>query len=145
MKRVISILTVMAFLLVLISGCASDPRRYNTQRGAGIGAGVGAAIGGIASKSNTWQGLLIGAAVGTLVGAVFGNAVDQTEQAKIDAAQTNQRVVYVDNQNRAVEAIPQTSQRTNCRKVTTNIYDNGTLVSSKTEEVCTGKKTTPTY
>ena len=146
MKKTFVIVLCVIFFVSMFAGCASDPTRYNTQRGAGIGGLIGGVIGAMSSQSHTWQGLLIGATIGTLVGAIAGNSVDQQEQAKRDALNNNSRVVYYDNHNGAVEVVPEPiNQRTDCRKVTTNIYENGQLVKSKIEEVCTGHKTTQSY
>ena len=67
-------------------------------------------------------------------------------RAARDAAMLNKRVVYVDDQGRAVEAIPiQNSQQTNCRKVTKRHWDNGQLISETIEEICEGQKSTKEY
>ncbi|MBW2466085.1 MAG: hypothetical protein JRF02_02185, partial [Deltaproteobacteria bacterium] len=72
--------------------------------------------------------------------------VDQEHQAAKDAALTNKRVVYVDRDGRAVEAIPvQNDQMTNCRKITKRQWDNGQLISETVEEICEGEKTSRDY
>ena len=145
MKK-IGTIVALVFLLSILAGCASDPSRYNTQRGAGWGAGLGGIIGALAFQSNSWQGLLIGAAAGAIVGAVVGNTVDQQEQAKRDAAKSNKRVIYYDNNDGAVEAIPLASnQQTNCKKIRTRIWEKGEIISDTIEEVCKGTKNSPTY
>ena len=131
--------------MILSASCATIPEdRYNTQKGAAIGAGIGALLGQAIGRDT--EGTLLGAGIGTVIGAIAGNAVDQDHQAARDAAMLNKRVVYVDDQGRAVEAIPvQSSQQTNCRKVTKRHWDNGQLISETIEEICEGEKTTKDY
>ena len=135
------VLTVLLFL----SACAGGyPQRYNTQRGAAIGAGAGALAGHIIGHDT--EGTLIGAGVGTLLGAIIGNSIDQQQQAVREAALTNKRIVYHDNRDHAVEAIPgPIDQHTQCRKVTKRVWDKGNLVSEKVEEVCEGEKNSSDY
>lgn len=142
-KNMLIILSV-AVMFFSVS-CATIPEdRYNTQKGAAIGAGLGALLGQAIGRDT--EGTLLGAGIGTVVGAIAGNAVDQDYQAARDAAALNKRVVYVDNQGQAVEAIPvQSSQETNCRKVTKRHWDNGQLISETVEEICEGEKTTRDY
>ena len=142
-KYLLSILLIS--VMALSVSCATIPEdRYNTQKGAAIGAGIGALLGQAIGRDT--EGTLLGAGIGTVVGAIAGNAVDQDYQAARDAAALNKRVVYVDDQGRAVEAIPvQGSQQTNCRKVTTRHWDNGQLISETVEEICEGEKTSRDY
>jgi uncharacterized protein YcfJ len=142
-KYLLSILLIS--VMALSVSCATIPEdRYNTQKGAAIGAGIGALLGQAIGRDT--EGTLLGAGIGTVVGAIAGNAVDQDYQAARDAAALNKRVVYVDDQGRAVEAIPiQGSQQTNCRKVTTRHWDNGQLISETVEEICEGEKTSKDY
>ena len=137
---------VVLIALSLLIGCASArPDYYNTQRGAAIGAGIGALSGALIGRNG--RGMLIGAGVGTALGAVLGNAVDQQHQIAREAALTNRRVVYYDDENeRAIEAIPgPEDEQTKCRKVTKREWDKGYLVSERVEEVCEGEKLTRTY
>ena len=130
-------------LIVLLISCG-NPNRYNTQRGAAIGAGVGALAGQAIGRDT--KSTLIGAGVGTLLGAILGNAVDQERQAAVEAAAMDKRIVYYDNKDRAIEAIPgPEDQHTKCRKVTMREWDRGNLVSEKVEEVCEGEKVTSYY
>lgn len=131
--------------MFLSVSCATVPQdRYNTQKGAAIGAGIGALLGQAIGRDT--EGTLLGAGIGTVVGAIAGNAVDQDYQAARDAAALNKRVVYIDDQGQAVEAIPiQGSQGTNCRKVTKRHWDNGQLISETIEEICEGEKTSKDY
>jgi outer membrane lipoprotein SlyB len=141
-----NILTIIILSVMFLSAsCATVPQdRYNTQKGAAIGAGIGALLGQAIGRDT--EGTLLGAGIGTVVGAIAGNAVDQDYQAARDAAMLNKRVVYVDDGGRAVEAIPiQSSQETNCRKVTKRHWDNGQLISETVEEICEGEKTTRDY
>jgi len=144
MKKTILHLLLLSVMFLSVS-CATIPEdRYNTQKGAVIGAGIGALLGQAIGRDT--EGTLLGAGIGTVIGAIAGNAVDQDYQAAKDAAMLNKRVVYVDDQGRAVEAIPiQSSQQTNCRKVTTRHWDNGQLLSESIEEICEGEKRTRDY
>jgi uncharacterized protein YcfJ len=141
-KKAIFIILVLG-LLISCAGRHSD--RFNTQRGAAIGAGFGALAGQLIGR-NTGS-TLIGAGVGTLVGAIVGNAVDQDHQIAREAALTNRRVVYYDDEtDRAVEAIPgPEDQHTKCRKVTKREWDKGYLVSERVEEICEGEKYSKKY
>jgi outer membrane lipoprotein SlyB len=143
MKSICGVL-LLAVMFLSVS-CATIPQdRYNTQKGAAIGAGIGALLGQAIGQDT--EGTLLGAGIGTVFGAIAGNAVDQDYQAARDAAMLNKRVVYVDDQGRAVEAIPvQSSQQTNCRKVTKRQWDNGQLISETVEEICEGEKTSKDY
>ena len=142
MKRIRYAVVALAAILFLIS--CGNPNRYNTQRGAAIGAGFGALAGQMIGRNT--RGTLIGAGVGTLLGAIVGNAVDQERQAAVEAAVMDKRIVYYDNKDRAVEAIPgPEDQHTKCRKVTMREWDKGNLVSEKVEEVCEGEKVTRYY
>ena len=140
-----TLIVLLLSVMILSASCATIPEdRYNTQKGAAIGAGIGALLGQAIGRDT--EGTLLGAGIGTVIGAIAGNAVDQDYQAARDAAMLNKRVVYVDDQGRAVEAIPmQSSQQTNCRKVTKRHWDNGQLISETIEEICEGEKTTKDY
>ncbi len=144
MKNKLSILLVLCTMFTLVS-CATVPDdRYNTQKGAVIGGSLGALLGQAIGGDS--EATLLGAGIGTVVGALAGNARDQEYQAARDAAAINKRVIYVDDQGRAVEAIPmQRSQETNCRKVTKRQWDNGQLVSETIEEICEGEKRSKDY
>ena len=144
MKKYILFFLILSVMFLSVS-CATVPQdRYNTQKGAAIGAGLGALLGQAIGRDT--EGTLLGAGIGTVFGAIAGNAVDQDYQAARDAAMLNKRVVYVDNQGQAVEAIPvQSSQQTNCRKVTKRHWDNGQLISETTEEICEGENNTRDY
>ena len=142
MKRIRYAVVALAAILFLIS--CGNPNRYNTQRGAAIGAGFGALAGQMIGRNT--RGTLIGAGVGTLLVAIVGNAVDQERQAAVEAAVMDKRIVYYDNKDRAVEAIPgPEDQHTKCRKVTMREWDKGNLVSEKVEEVCEGEKVSRYY
>lgn len=132
--------------LVLVASCAGRQYdRFNTQRGAAIGAGVGALTGQLIGRNA--KSTLIGAGVGTLVGAIFGNAVDQERQIAREAAMTNRRIVYYDQQEEhAIEAIPGPEDKhTKCRKVTKREWDKGYLVSERVEEICEGEMVSNKY
>jgi outer membrane lipoprotein SlyB len=144
MKNNITLLLVISLMFTLVS-CATVPEdRYNTQKGAVVGGGLGALLGQAIGGDS--EATLLGAGIGTVVGALAGNARDQDYQAARDAAAINKRVIYVDQQGRAVEAIPmQSSQQTNCRKVTKRQWDNGQMVSETIEEICEGEKSSRDY
>ena len=147
MKNAMATLLLAVFMFGIVS-CATTnvpPDRYNTQRGAAVGAAVGALFGQAIGRNT--EGTLLGAGIGTLLGSIIGNAVDQSHQAARDAAATNKRVVYYDNQGGAVEAIPGPidQQHTNCRKVTKRVWDKGQLMSETVEEICEGQKSTADY
>jgi len=141
-KNGIFILMAMA----LAASCAGPQYdRFNTQRGAAIGAGFGALTGQLIGRNT--KSTLIGAGVGTLVGAIVGNAVDQERQIAREAAVTNRRIVYYDQEeDHAIEAIPgPEDQHTKCRKVTKREWDKGYLVSERVEEICEGEKLSRQY
>lgn len=144
MNKIILSVFLLAVMFFSVS-CATIPEdRYNTQKGAAIGAGIGALLGQAIGRDT--EATLLGAGIGTVVGAIAGNAVDQDHQAARDAAMLNKRVVYVDDQGRAIEAIPvQSGQQTNCRKITKRHWDNGQLISETIEEICEGEKTSKDY
>ncbi len=144
MKHSLAIIVLLAVMFFSAS-CATVPEdRYNTQKGAAIGAGVGALLGQAIGRDT--ESTLLGAGIGTVFGAIAGNAVDQDHQAARDAAMLNKRVIYVDDQGRAVEAIPaQRSPQTNCRKITKRHWDNGQLINETVEEICEGEKTIRDY
>lgn len=144
MKRNISIVLILPILMATVISCATQQGQYNTQKGAAVGAGIGALLGQIIGQNT--ESTVIGMSAGTLIGAIIGNAADQSHQAAVDAAKMNKRIVYYDEQGRAVEAIPNKSgQQTQCKKVTKRIWDNGQLVSETIEEICEGEKTTGEY
>ena len=137
------LLIVVFGLFISCAGRHSD--RFNTQRGAAIGAGFGALAGQLIGHNT--RSTLLGAGVGTLVGALVGNAVDQEHQIAREAAVTNRRIVYYDEEkDHAIEAIPgPQDQQTKCRKVTKREWDKGYLVSERVEEICEGEKISRKY
>ena len=144
MKRDFPAVLVIISMFFLMSCATVQEDRYNTQKGAALGAGLGALLGQAIGRDS--EATLLGAGIGTVVGALAGNARDQEYQAARDAAAINKRVIYVDNQGRAVEAIPsQNSQQTECRKITKRQWDNGQLISETIEEICEGEKTSKDY
>ncbi len=144
MRKSVKMIMIAMIALGLMSCATTQEGYYGTQQGAAVGAGLGA-LGGQIIGRNT-GGTLIGAAVGTLVGAIIGNVSDQQHAAARDAARTDKRVVYYDNQGGAVEAFPgPPDQNTNCRKVTKRVWNKGELVSETVEEICEGMKSTRTY
>jgi len=141
MKRLLLIGIVCVFLLSCAS--AGDPGRYNTQRGAMVGGAFGSILG--LAVGNDLAGALLGGAAGALIGGLVGNAADQHYEAEREAAQTNKRVVYVDRSGYAIESIPQSTERTDCKKVTTREWNNGTMVRETVSEICEGKKVERKY
>ena len=145
MKEFRNGILILIALAFIVSCAGRHADRFNTQRGAAIGAGFGALAGQLIG-GNT-KGTLIGAGVGTLVGAIVGNAVDQERQIAREAAITNRRIVYYDQEkDHAIEAIPHPEdQHTKCRKVTKREWDKGYLVSERVEEICEGEKYSNKY
>ena len=144
MKKIGMLSLVGIVIVLLIAGCASNPRRHNLQRGTGIGAIAGGVAGRLLGHDEA--GMWLGATIGAALGATIGNIMDQERGAIIAASQQNRRVVVYDNQGGAIEAIPgPVNQRTNCKKVTTRHWEGGKLISEEINEVCTGKKITDTY
>lgn len=137
------LLVILLLLSVFLASCAHyPPDRYNTQKGALIGAGAGALLGQAIGRNT--EGTLIGLAAGTILGGLVGNAVDQDYQVARDAAQYQKQVVYYDRNGSAVEAIPGTAdQKTNCRKVTKRVWQDGKVVSENVEEICTESPSAP--
>jgi len=96
--------------------------------------------------------VIIGATTGAVIGSVLddGGTGGKIAGALIGGAAAN---LLVDNPYGSQKIQPKISTQsqsfsngnTNCRKVTTKIWDGNKLVSSKTEEVCRGDKSTPTY
>ena len=75
MKRIVTMLVVMVFLLTAVN-CASWNK---TTRGAVIGGAGGAVLGGVIGHAagSTLHGAIIGAAVGGAAGAYIGNYMDK--------------------------------------------------------------------
>jgi outer membrane protein OmpA-like peptidoglycan-associated protein len=75
MKRIISILTIAALVIVL-GGCSNLNKK---EKGAIIGATAGAVIGGVVGHEagNTALGAILGAAIGGAAGAYIGNYMDK--------------------------------------------------------------------
>ena len=140
---VFSICIAAMLVLAACAGPRAEKGRYNTQRGAAIGAALGAVVGQAIGKDT--GGTLLGAGIGTVVGAIAGNAMDQDHAVAREAAEQNKRVVYYEQQGGMVEAIPEESQQTDCRKVTKRIWKKGELMEETVEEVCEGEKQTNTY
>ena len=138
--------TLAVLALILMVSCAGQHAgRYNTQKGAAIGAGVGALAGQLIGRNT--KSTLLGAGVGTVLGALVGNVVDQEHQIAKEAAMTNRRIVYYDDEKgHAIEAIPgPEDQHTKCRKVTKREWDKGYLVSERVEAICEGEKFSKKY
>jgi len=69
------LITVTCAGMIAISGCASNGKMSNLQKGALIGAASGAAVGLLAKDKK--KGALIGAVGGGIAGAAVGNYMDQ--------------------------------------------------------------------
>lgn len=131
MKKLTAILMVMVFGLVILSGCATN----NTRQGAALGAGAGTIAAVLANRSTATSALLI--IGGALLGGAIGNEMDEQERAKQTSMQhPNKKVLLVEEES---------TERTDCKKVTTTTWKNGKQMKTETREVCTGKKTTSTY
>lgn len=83
MKKAISVIVVLAFMAMGLSGCAG---MNNTQQGAGIGAGLGAITGALVSK-NKVLGAVVGGVAGAVVGLVVGDYIDRQTATRAQAAQ----------------------------------------------------------
>ncbi len=141
MMKKLTTLIAGLFLLVILSNCTTTQGNA-TYQGAGLGAAVGAATGALLDNHNPWRGAVIGAAAGAVLG---GGLVEISKQASVQAAQTNQPVVYQQGST-VVEATPMTyNQETHCHKVHKRIWRDGKLIEDRIEEVCEGNKTTNTY
>ncbi len=141
MKRWLAALAGFLFLISLVGGCTTTQSNATAQ-GAGLGAAVGAATGALIDRHNPWRGAVIGATAGAILG---GGLAEINRQASLDAARTNQPVVYREG-NTVVEATPLTyNQQTHCHKIHKRIWENGRLIADRIEEVCEGNKTTNTY
>ena len=100
MKKITSMIVVLAFVAMLLSSCAS--LQTNQQKGTAGGAVVGAAIGAIlgqAIKGDT-EGTLWGAAIGGVVGGIAGNQVG----------------AYMDRQEQALRAVADESEAMSIRR-----------------------------
>lgn len=140
--------------LFLFTGCAGTDKRYS---GAALGGALGGTIGALALQSNSWLGLAIGATAGTLGGWMIGTSLEEEAQrSQVNAVNSGERVVYYNDRQQAVDSTPVgqryyytdaqgTPTKTNCQKVRTKIWEGDRVVSDKTEEVCTGTRTTHTY
>lgn len=129
MKKAIAIL--MVFGLVILSGCASN----RTREGAAWGAGAGTIAAVLANRSTATSALLI--IGGALLGGAIGNEMDEQERAKQASIQhPNKKVLLVEEES---------TERTDCKKVTTKEWKNGKMIKETTREICTGKKTSNTY
>lgn len=141
-------------ILFLVTGCAGTDKRYS---GAALGGALGGTIGALALQSNSWLGLAIGATAGTLGGWMIGTSLeDEARRSQTAAVNSGERVVYYNDRQQAVDSTPVGQRyyyadqagnptRTNCQKVRTKVWEGDRVVSDKTEEVCTGNKTTQTY
>jgi len=92
MKRIITIFTIAA-LVVVLSGCSNLNKK---EKGAIIGATAGAVIGGVVGHEagNTALGAILGAAIGGAAGAYIGNYMDK-QAAEIEKDIAGARVERV--------------------------------------------------
>jgi outer membrane protein OmpA-like peptidoglycan-associated protein len=89
-KKIISILSILAFVMV---GCATKEKNTEnekTTKGAGIGAATGGILGGIIGKrsGDTHKGAVLGAAAGAAIGGLIGHRMDQQAKELNKVAET---------------------------------------------------------
>jgi hypothetical protein len=92
MKRIISTVVIVFFLISSLGGCASTS---STGEKTAVGAGIGAALGGVIGYAITGKasGALAGAAIGVAVGGLAGYIIGKHEEKKYKSAQQ----VYKEN------------------------------------------------
>lgn len=76
--------SVLAGILVCVTGCQVAPSK--TVTGAGTGAAAGAVVGGLAggASGNTSQGVLAGAGAGAIIGGIVGLTQEMKERKEQD-------------------------------------------------------------
>ena len=117
MKRDSLVLTVVLFLIVGLSGCATNTTHENTKKGAGIGALVGALSGAIIGYQNdhsggALRGALIGGAAGGALGAGAGAYMDkqQTEFEQQLSAEQAQHQIEIERQQNEILKLTMSSE-----------------------------------
>ena len=127
-----SALAAMVSLVVVVSGCQSNPFQTEnpytgeqevnkTTKGAGIGAVAGLVAGAIAGGSR--KNLLIGAGVGALAGGLVGNYMDR-QDAKLRAQLRGTGVSITRIGNQIVLNMPgNVTFSTNSSNISANYYD----------------------
>ena len=153
-RRILSLtlsLAILSLSALSFQSCTALNSQINSQNapsyGAGTGAILGATAGALLDKKNRWRGGAIGAVIGATLGA---SLVQISQQAAIQAAQTNRTVTYK-TRNATVIASPASAeyynqnQHTICKKIHKRIYKSGKLVSDSVEEVCRATKVENTY
>jgi outer membrane protein OmpA-like peptidoglycan-associated protein len=87
MKRTVSTLVVIFFLVTLFACAGQTKQQRGTGTGAAIGAGVGAIVGQAIGRDT--KGTVLGASIGALLGGIAGNQIgaymDRQEQALREA------------------------------------------------------------
>lgn len=123
MKKIQVIFIILIFgILLMESSCST---RENI---AVLGATTGAIVGSVLDNGGT-GGKLAGALIG---GSIANILISSHESNQILASD----VQLSQTQNK---------QGTDCRKVTTNKWENGKIISSTIEEICDGYKSTSSY
>jgi len=83
--KIISIVTIVSFLVVGLFGCASIPEEH---KGAATGAAVGGAAGVLAGAAmGDTKGAIIGGLAGALVGGLIGHYAYDQKKTKDETAQ----------------------------------------------------------
>jgi len=94
MKRTISTVVVILFLLTFCACAGQTKQQRGTGTGVAIGAGLGAALGQAIGKDT--EATLLGAGIGAVVGGIAGNQIgaymDRQEQALRSAMATSDAV-----------------------------------------------------
>ncbi|RJQ51843.1 MAG: glycine zipper 2TM domain-containing protein [Nitrospiraceae bacterium] len=138
MKKIISILMVLAFLALTV-GCT----QYHA-RGAGVGGAIGGVAGALLDRKNPWRGGVIGAVLGGIAGA---SLTEVSMQASQEAVQQNRPVEYRTTDGRGVvQAYPlDYDAKTRCHKVQERVWEDGKLIKDQIKEICEGEKTERKY
>ena len=155
LKKTLLITLAIALVLTTFSCQSHNQQLMGTLGGAG-----GAAYAYLANASPTTMALYT---IGGLVGGMYiGDAIDQKKQKNRDM---DQYISIQDNREKADRLWKEAEERqarervysggshvsqvptgnTNCQKVTTRQWNNGVVVSERTEEVCRGNRSTATY
>lgn len=133
MKKTVSLLLAVAFLAATF-GCTP----YHAQ-GVTTGAAVGGIGGAILDHRNPWRGGIIGGALGAIMGATLA---DVSYQASREAAMRDRPVEYRTENGRGVyRADPLGyNDRTRCKKVKEQVWEDGRLIKDQVREVCEGER-----
>ncbi len=87
--KIISIITILSFLVVGLFGCASIPEEHKgAATGAAIGGATGAVAGAVlAGKGSKTEVAILGGLAGALIGGVIGHYAYDQKKSKAETAQ----------------------------------------------------------